>query len=193
MLRQWIRARGQISACPPPVRTEEVQSNARAYKPGDNHQAHLSALAYMSDSYFIGTVARVHNLTRFSMPQNITRILAQFRGSSEEREKMKTYLEKIAQEEKIEIEEAGLLQQQRKSDGNSKRIGMMVSLDHSIYFHNPRDFRADEWMMSETESPWAGDGRGLVVQRIWSRTGTLIATCVQEGLVRLQQEKEIKL
>jgi hypothetical protein len=28
---------------------------------------------------------------------------------------------------------------------------MMVSLDHSIYFHNPRAFRADEWMLSEIE------------------------------------------
>jgi hypothetical protein len=28
-----------------------------------------------------------------------------------------------------------------------KEVGMMVSLDHSIYFHNPRAFRADEWML----------------------------------------------
>src|SRR5206468_4211729 len=35
--RQWIRARGKISEA-------------------GGHEAHLSALAYMSDSYFIGTV-----------------------------------------------------------------------------------------------------------------------------------------
>ena len=45
--RQWIKARGKIS-------------------PSGGHQAHLSALAYMSDSYFIGTVSRVHRLWRFS-------------------------------------------------------------------------------------------------------------------------------
>ena len=57
---------------------------------------------------------------------------------------------------------------------------MMVSLDHTIYFHRPRDFRADEWLFTEMESPWAGDGRGLVLQRMWTRDGKLIATCVQE-------------
>lgn len=81
----------------------------------------------------------------------------------------------------------------------------MVSLDHSIYFHNPRAFRADEWMFIERESPWAGEGRGLALQKIWSQDGTLIATCTQEvcslcaclefeltrskGVVRLKQDQ----
>lgn len=59
-------------------------------------------------------------------------------------------------------------------------IGMMVSLDHTIYFHRPREIRADEWLLSESEVPWAGDGRGLVLQRIWNRRGVLVASCVQE-------------
>lgn len=59
-------------------------------------------------------------------------------------------------------------------------IGMMVSLDHTIYFHSPRDFKADEWMFTEMQTPWAGDGRGLVFQKIFRRDGKLIATCVQE-------------
>lgn len=45
--RQWIKARGKIS-------------------PAGGHEAHLSAIAYMSDSYFIGTVARAHKLLRYS-------------------------------------------------------------------------------------------------------------------------------
>ncbi|KAF3344295.1 putative MFS-type transporter [Verticillium dahliae VDG2] len=67
-------------------------------------------------------------------------------------------------------------------------LGMLVSLDHSIYFHDPRRVRADEWMFSEMDTPWAGDGRGVVLQRIFAADGTLLATCVQEGLVRLTQE-----
>ena len=59
-------------------------------------------------------------------------------------------------------------------------IGMMVSLDHSIYFHNARDFRADEWMCTESQTPWAGEGRGFVMQRIFSKDGKLIASCTQE-------------
>lgn len=57
---------------------------------------------------------------------------------------------------------------------------MMVSLDHTIYFHRPREIRADDWLLSENESPWSGDGRGLVFQRIWNREGVLVASCVQE-------------
>lgn len=67
-----------------------------------------------------------------------------------------------------------------KNEADHKEVGMMVSLDHSIYFHNPRAFRADEWMLTEMESPWAGEGRGLAIQKIWSKDGLLIATCMQE-------------
>lgn len=132
---QWLKARGRIS--------EE-----------GGHQAHTSALAYMSDSYFIGTVSRTHRLGR--------------RGMSEEEKK-----------------DLGLA----TSDEARPQIGMMVSLDHSIYFHNPRAFRADEWMFTEMETPWAGSGRGLVFQRIFTKDGLLIASCVQEGVVRLVQDK----
>lgn len=59
-------------------------------------------------------------------------------------------------------------------------VGMMVSLDHTIYFHRPREIKADEWLCAEMESPWAGEGRGLVLQKIWNRQGKLVASCVQE-------------
>lgn len=185
-LRHWIRARGRISDCPPNVREEEIQRGERAHQPGDNHQAHLSALAYMSDSYFIGTVSRVHNLQRFANPRNIERTLRGFKGSEKERSQMRKYLEQIAREEEQENAEFGLTEEENKDD---RRIGMMVSLDHAIFFHNPRAFRADEWMLTEMDTPWAGDGRGLVIQRIWSKDGTLVATCTQEGVVRLQQKQ----
>ena len=182
-LRQWLRARGRISDCPPGVREEEVMTGERRNVKGDNHQAHLSALAYMSDSYFIGTVARSHNLTRFASRDSMRKTLEKFVGSETEKAEMKKYLEEIAKEE--DEENAEVLAAGEKHD--SRRIAMMVSLDHAIFFHNPRAFRADEWMLTEMESPWAGDGRGLVVQRIWSKEGVLIATCTQEGVVRLDQ------
>ncbi|KIW70083.1 acyl-CoA thioesterase II [Phialophora macrospora] len=194
-LRQWIRARGRISDCPPNVREEELKSGQRANQPGDNHQAHLSALAYMSDSYFIGTVARVHNLQRFANRLNIERTLKTFRGSDAERKQMEEYLMQIAREEEdenAEFDSTRTPAQRLEHQQDDRRIGMMVSLDHAIFFHNPRAFRADEWMLAEMDSPWAGDGRGLVMQRIWSKDGILIATCTQEGVVRLQQ-KESKL
>lgn len=187
--RQWIRARGRISDGPGSGETRDQGGDGPAGK-GDNHQAHLSALAYMSDSYFIGTVARVHNLVRFSPRSSIERTLRTFQGSEEEREQMRAHLERIARDEELENAAFEAVRDRR---GPQKQVGMMVSLDHSIYFHNPRKFRADEWMLTEMNSPWAGEGRGLVLQRIWSKDGVLIATCMQEGLVRLKQEKESKL
>ncbi|KAL8680868.1 MAG: hypothetical protein Q9186_002987 [Xanthomendoza sp. 1 TL-2023] len=148
--RQWIKARGRISA-------------------SDGHQPHLSALAYMSDSYFIGTIARVHNLWRFSSPNKKKEIKNQEVANVEDEEN------------------SGVDKQQPRSS-----IGMMVSLDHSIYFHRPREIKADEWLLSENESPWSGDGRGLVFQKIWNKKGVLVATCVQEGLVRLAQDGSVK-
>jgi acyl-CoA thioesterase 8 len=195
-LRQWIRARGRISDCPPNVREEELRSGQRANQHGDNHQAHLSALAYMSDSYFVGTIARVHNLQRFANRMNIERTLKNFRGSEEERKQMKEYLLQIAKEEEeenTEFDSERTPSERHAHQQDDRKIGMMVSLDHAIFFHNPRAFRADEWMLTEMESPWAGDGRGLVFQRIWSKEGVLIATCTQEGVVRLQQKDESKL
>ena len=189
-VRQWLRARGRISDCPPEVREQEMSEGERANKPGDNHQAHLSALAYMSDSYFIGTVARVHNLIRFANRKNIEVLLRNFDGDGQERQQMEQYLERIARDEEEENE---AFKDSAAKQRETRAIGMMVSLDHAIFFHNPRAFRADEWMLTEMESPWAGDGRGLVLQRIWSQDGTLIATCVQEGCVRLQQKKETKI
>lgn len=71
-------------------------------------------------------------------------------------------------------------------------IGMMVSLDHTIYFH--KQPKADEWLMHCVESPWTGNDRGLVVGRFFTQDGTHVATVIQEGLIRLSDEaqQEIK-
>ncbi|KAJ1982043.1 acyl-CoA thioesterase [Dimargaris verticillata] len=58
------------------------------------------------------------------------------------------------------------------------RIGMMVSLDHTIWFHAP--FRADEWLLYEMESPRTLNGRGLVFGRVYTREGLHVASVAQE-------------
>lgn len=61
--------------------------------------------------------------------------------------------------------------------------GMQVaSLDHTIWYHRP--FRADEWWLYEHHSPSASGGRGLVLARVWTQGGELVATVAQEGLIR---------
>jgi len=58
------------------------------------------------------------------------------------------------------------------------------SLDHAMWFHRP--FRADDWVLYDCASPSAFGGRGLAIGRFFSQDGRLIATVVQEGLVRLR-------
>ena len=59
---------------------------------------------------------------------------------------------------------------------------MMASLDHAMWFH--RTSRADEWVLVDAISPFAGGARGLTVGRIYDRARRLIASVAQEGLVR---------
>ncbi|TVT50093.1 acyl-CoA thioesterase II [Amycolatopsis cynarae] len=60
-----------------------------------------------------------------------------------------------------------------------------ASLDHALWFHRP--FRADEWFLYDTTSPSASGGRGLATGRFFAQDGTLIATVVQEGLLRVRR------
>lgn len=170
---QWCRVRDKIS--------EE-----------GGHRAHLSALAYISDNYFIGTVPRVHKIPRFSSPTVIEKALKALKNPSDlGSDFVANYINEVAPGRQAEIRKLaeshanGTAIDARKISSiirseDPREIGMMVSLDHTIYFHNPRAFRADEWMLCVMESPWSGDGRGLVQQKIWSRDGVHIATCVQE-------------
>jgi acyl-CoA thioesterase-2 len=57
-----------------------------------------------------------------------------------------------------------------------------ASLDHALWFHEP--FRADDWLLYATDSPWAGHGRGFNRGSIFSRDGRLVASVAQEGLIR---------
>ena len=59
----------------------------------------------------------------------------------------------------------------------------MASLDHAMWFHRP--FRADEWLLYTCYSPSASGSRGLAAGRFTTRDGRLVASAVQEGLVRL--------
>ena len=59
----------------------------------------------------------------------------------------------------------------------------IASLDHAIWFHRPA--RADQWLLYDQASPSASGARGLATGRLFTREGTLVATVVQEGLLRV--------
>lgn len=60
----------------------------------------------------------------------------------------------------------------------------MASLDHAMWFHRP--FRVDDWVLYDTSSPSASGARGLGTGHFFDREGRMLATVVQEGLVRLR-------
>lgn len=59
---------------------------------------------------------------------------------------------------------------------------MLASLDHAMWFHRP--FRLDEWLLYVIDAPSAHGARGLVRGRIFSRSGELVVSTTQEGLMR---------
>jgi len=61
--------------------------------------------------------------------------------------------------------------------------GMQIAtLDHAIWFHRP--FRIDDWLLYVVESPSACNARGLGLGRVYDRSGVLVASVSQEGLIR---------
>jgi acyl-CoA thioesterase-2 len=64
---------------------------------------------------------------------------------------------------------------------------MMASLDHAMWFHRP--CRADEWLLVDAVSPFAGGARGLTRAQIFNSERRLVASVAQEGLVRPLEKK----
>ncbi len=58
----------------------------------------------------------------------------------------------------------------------------VASLDHAIWFH--RDFRMDEWLLYDKDSPSACAGRGFNRGNFFNRQGVLVASTTQEALIR---------
>lgn len=62
-----------------------------------------------------------------------------------------------------------------------------ASLDHAMWFHRP--FRADQWLLYDQVSPSASDARGLATGNLFDLDGRLVASVVQEGLIRQLRPK----
>jgi len=62
----------------------------------------------------------------------------------------------------------------------------VASLDHAIWFH--RDFCLDDWLLYVADSPSASHSRGFARGQIFNRSGQLVASTAQEGLIRYDGE-----
>lgn len=61
---------------------------------------------------------------------------------------------------------------------------MATSLDHALWWHVPA--RVDEWLLYIQESPRTSGSRGIAYGHFYTLDGTLVASSVQEGLMRVR-------
>ena len=68
--------------------------------------------------------------------------------------------------------------------GSYDRESMHVaSLDHAMWFHRPVDL--ENWLLYSIDSPVTSKARGYTRGLLYSREGELVASTIQEGLIRL--------
>jgi len=69
--------------------------------------------------------------------------------------------------------------------GHSKNLSA-ASLDHGLWFHRP--FRADDYLLYSMDSPSASGARGFSRGSFYTREGVLVASTVQETLLRVSEK-----
>ncbi|NMH58442.1 acyl-CoA thioesterase domain-containing protein [Alteromonas ponticola] len=62
----------------------------------------------------------------------------------------------------------------------------IATIDHAMWFHGPVNF--NEWLLYAMESPFSGNARGIVKGQIFNQQGQLVASTMQEGLMRMVGE-----
>ncbi len=62
---------------------------------------------------------------------------------------------------------------------------MLASIDHAMWFHAPT--RADRWLLFAQDTPVARGGHGLARGLFFDADGTLVASVVQESLMRTRR------
>ena len=75
-----------------------------------------------------------------------------------------------------------------RTSGNPNLIA--ASLDHAMWFHS--DIRVDQWIYYYLDSPRASHARGLNRGLFYTQDGILIASTIQEGLMRIIDEAKPK-
>lgn len=64
----------------------------------------------------------------------------------------------------------------------------VASLDHALWFHE--EFRADDWLLHTVEAERIGGGRGLARGSFYTREGRLVATTMQQGVMRFREPRQ---
>lgn len=71
------------------------------------------------------------------------------------------------------------------SGASSRPDLMLASIDHAVWFHSPT--RADQWLLFAQDTPVAENGHGLARGLFFDQGGRLVASVVQESLMRTRR------
>ena len=63
----------------------------------------------------------------------------------------------------------------------------VASLDHAMWFHRPCTM--DDWLLYTQDSPSSSGARGMTRGGLYTRSGTLVASVAQEGLIRKRADE----
>ncbi|MFC4595778.1 acyl-CoA thioesterase [Sphingobium tyrosinilyticum] len=66
--------------------------------------------------------------------------------------------------------------------GGPGRTFLVTSLNHAIWLHAPAHL--NQWLLFRIDSDWANHGRGLARGMLFAQDGRLVATVMQEALLR---------
>ena len=93
--------------------------------------------------------------------------------------------EKIHQALLLYASDMGLLGTANNPHGLSFMSPLLqsASLDHATWFHSKLDF--SDWLLYHINSPVSGNARGFSRGSIYRKDGKLVASCAQEGLMRV--------
>ncbi|QJR82596.1 acyl-CoA thioesterase II [Alteromonas pelagimontana] len=58
----------------------------------------------------------------------------------------------------------------------------IATIDHAMWFH--REVNFNDWLLYVMDSPFSGNARGIVKGQIFNQAGDLVASTMQEGLMR---------
>ncbi|MEM8561641.1 MAG: acyl-CoA thioesterase II [Pseudomonadota bacterium] len=78
-----------------------------------------------------------------------------------------------------------LITEGRRFDDGDWQI---ASLDHALWFHAP--FRVDDWLLHQVETERISGGRGLARGSFYNREGVMVASTVQQGVMRLREKPD---
>ncbi|GGW88455.1 acyl-CoA thioesterase II [Alteromonas halophila] len=65
----------------------------------------------------------------------------------------------------------------------------IATIDHAMWFHRPVNL--NDWLLYAMESPFSGNARGVVRGQIFNQQGELVASTMQEGLMRQLPEESL--